>query len=123
MMITPFGTAPNGEPVSLIKLDNGVISCELITFGATIRSLTVPDRNGNPVDVVLDMTIWKIISATMAIWVPPLAAAPTVSPVGNSGCMARITLWPRIMATTISTAAYRASPTAAGPSATPTTTL
>lgn len=53
MMITPFGTAPNGEPVSLIKLDNGVISCELITFGATIRSLTVPDRNGNPVDVVL----------------------------------------------------------------------
>ena len=53
MMITPFGTAPNGEAVFLIQLDNGMISCEIITFGATIRSLTVPDRNGAPVDVVL----------------------------------------------------------------------
>ena len=53
MTITPFGTAPGGEPVFLIKLDNGVISCEIITYGATIRSLVVPDRNGDPVDVVL----------------------------------------------------------------------
>ena len=53
MMITPFGTAPGGEPVFLIKLDNGIISCEIITFGATIRSVVVPDHNGNPVDVVL----------------------------------------------------------------------
>ncbi len=53
MKITPFGTAPGGEPVFRIQLDNGVISCEIITFGATIRSLTVPDRNGNPIDVVL----------------------------------------------------------------------
>lgn len=52
-MITPFGTAPGGEPVYLIKLNNGVISCEIITFGAAIRSLTVPDRSGKPVDVVL----------------------------------------------------------------------
>jgi aldose 1-epimerase len=50
MMITPFGTAPGGEPVFLIKLDNGIISCEIITFGATIRSVVVPDHNGNPVD-------------------------------------------------------------------------
>lgn len=53
MMITPFGTAPSGEPVFLIKLDNRVLSCEIITFGAAIRSLNVPDRNGTPVDVVL----------------------------------------------------------------------
>ena len=53
MKITPFGITPDGEPVSSIRLDNGLISCQIITFGATIRSLTVPDRNGNPVDVVL----------------------------------------------------------------------
>lgn len=53
MKITPFGTAPGGEPVFLIQLDNRTISCEIITFGATIRSVVVPDHNGNPVDVVL----------------------------------------------------------------------
>lgn len=51
--IRPFGTAPSGEPVFLIELNNGKLSCEIITFGAAIRSLTVPDRNGDPVDVVL----------------------------------------------------------------------
>ena len=51
--IKPFGTAPCGEPVYLIELNNGTLSCEIITFGATIRSLVVPDRNGDPVDVVL----------------------------------------------------------------------
>ena len=51
--IKPFGTAPGGEPVFLIELNNGKLSCEIITFGAAIRSLIVPDRNGNPVDVVL----------------------------------------------------------------------
>lgn len=50
--IKPFGTAPGGEPVFLIQLNNG-ISCEIITYGAAIRSLNVPDRNGDPVDVVL----------------------------------------------------------------------
>ena len=51
--VKPFGIAPSGEPVSLIQLCHGSLSCELITFGATIRSLTVPDRDGNGVDVVL----------------------------------------------------------------------
>ena len=53
MMIVPFGTAPDGGPVSLIQLDNGILSCQILTYGATIRSLTVPDRDGAPVDVVL----------------------------------------------------------------------
>lgn len=51
--IAPFGTAPSGEPVSLITLGNGVISCQIITYGATLRSLLVPNRNGALVDVVL----------------------------------------------------------------------
>ena len=52
-MIKPFGTTPAGEPVFLVQLNNGILSCEIITFGATIRSLMVPDGNGNLLDVVL----------------------------------------------------------------------
>ena len=51
--LLPFGHTPGGEPVELIRLDNGTLSCELITFGAAVRALTVPDRTGTPVDVVL----------------------------------------------------------------------
>ncbi len=49
----PFGRTPEGEPVDLLTLNNGTISCQLITFGAALRSLWVPDREGKPVDVVL----------------------------------------------------------------------
>ena len=51
--VVPFGTTPAGEPVSLITLTNNVISCQIITYGAAIRSLFVPDRSGAPTDVVL----------------------------------------------------------------------
>ena len=47
-----FGKAGDRD-VYLIRLDNGKITCEIITFGAAVRSLKVPDRNGKPVDVVL----------------------------------------------------------------------
>lgn len=47
-----FGTF-QAQPVDCIRLKNGDISCEILTYGATLRSLTVPDRNGQPVDVVL----------------------------------------------------------------------
>lgn len=53
MKIAPFGTAPGGEPVFLVELRNDTISSEIITYGAAIRSLVVPDGQGNPVDVVL----------------------------------------------------------------------
>ena len=49
----PFGRTPAGETVELLTLDNGVLNCEIITYGASIRTLRVPDRDGNPVDVVL----------------------------------------------------------------------
>ena len=49
----PFGATPAGEPVEAVTLSNGVLSCEVITYGASLRRLIVPDRAGNPVDVVL----------------------------------------------------------------------
>lgn len=49
----PFGRTPSGEPVELLTLDNGILSCGIITYGAVLQSLFVPDKNGLPVDVVL----------------------------------------------------------------------
>lgn len=51
--VVPFGTAPTGEPVSLITLKNDILSCQVITYGAAIHSLFVPGRDGTPIDVVL----------------------------------------------------------------------
>ena len=48
----PFGITKNGEEVQELTLDNGVLEVKVITFGATIRTLTVPGREG-PTDVVL----------------------------------------------------------------------
>ena len=50
---TDFGCAPGGTPVRLLTLKNEVLSCTLVTLGAALRSLLVPGRNGEPVDVVL----------------------------------------------------------------------
>ena len=49
---TPFGVTKKGEEVWELTLDNGTVSCKIITFGAAVRTLTVPGRGG-AVDVVL----------------------------------------------------------------------
>jgi len=49
----PFGAAPSGEPVEQLTLTDGVLSCRILTLGAILRALTVPDAQGRPVDVVL----------------------------------------------------------------------
>ena len=47
-----FGTL-DGKPVELIRLKNEKLSAEVLSYGATLRALYVPDRNGKPLDVVL----------------------------------------------------------------------
>ena len=42
-----------GRPVDCIRLHNDKLAAEVLTYGATLRSLTVRDRAGKPVDVVL----------------------------------------------------------------------
>lgn len=49
---TLFGTTRDGARVRELALDNGLLSCRIITFGAALRALAVPGREG-PVDVVL----------------------------------------------------------------------
>jgi aldose 1-epimerase len=47
-----FGTLENGEVVKLIELANEHgMSVRIITYGASIQSVCVPDRNGNFADV------------------------------------------------------------------------
>ena len=43
----------NASLSETLRLERGPLSCELLTLGATLRSLTVPDRRGEPTDVVL----------------------------------------------------------------------
>lgn len=48
-----FGRTKDGFEVEAIALDNGVLSCEVITYGAALRGLRVPDRFGTKRDIVL----------------------------------------------------------------------
>lgn len=50
-----FGYMPDGRPVEEIALSGGPLSCKIITYGGALRELTVPDREGRPVDVVLGL--------------------------------------------------------------------
>ena len=52
-LISPFGMTTDGEAVSIITLDNGILSCKILTYGATLHSMFVPDKHGNLIDVVL----------------------------------------------------------------------
>jgi aldose 1-epimerase len=48
-----FGTLENGEAVRLIELTNEHgMSVRIITYGASIQSVSVPDRHGNFADVI-----------------------------------------------------------------------
>ena len=51
---SPFGAMPDGAPVDIYTLTNanGLV-CKVITYGAAITELHVPDRDGKMGDVVL----------------------------------------------------------------------
>ncbi|MCI5041281.1 MAG: galactose mutarotase [Donghicola eburneus] len=50
---TPFGQLPDGTPVEGVTLRAGVAEARVITFGAALQSLVLPDRAGHLDDVVL----------------------------------------------------------------------
>jgi aldose 1-epimerase len=49
----PFGKMPDGTPVEIYTLSDGVYEARIITYGGVVVSLKAPDRNGKPADVVL----------------------------------------------------------------------
>ncbi|ALC18672.1 aldose epimerase family protein [Streptomyces pristinaespiralis] len=51
---TPYGTLPGGEETELWALDSGHgVRAEILTYGAVLHSLTVPDTRGEDTSVVL----------------------------------------------------------------------
>jgi aldose 1-epimerase len=48
-----FGKTPDGTPVELYTLTNGKITAKVMTYGAILTELIVPDRTGKPAYVVL----------------------------------------------------------------------
>lgn len=48
-----FGKTKDGEIVEKLTLRFGALEAEVLTLGATIRALRVPDKEGRLVDVVL----------------------------------------------------------------------
>lgn len=50
--IKDFDACPLGD-VKAITLSNSHMSATLLTYGATLQSLTLPDKNGTPTDVAL----------------------------------------------------------------------
>ena len=51
-----FGTMPDGEPVYHVLLESSQMQIRIITFGAAIQSIEVPDRHGRRDNVVLGLT-------------------------------------------------------------------
>ena len=50
-----FGRLPDGREITEYVLRDGTAECSILSLGAAVRTLTVPDREGKPVDVLLGM--------------------------------------------------------------------
>jgi aldose 1-epimerase len=48
-----FGKTPEGTPVEMYVLSNGKMTVKVITYGAIVAEINVPDKNGKLTDVVL----------------------------------------------------------------------
>lgn len=53
VIITDFGRATDGTPVRAATLKNDRIEVQVLSYGAVLRRIVVPDRKGRPVDVAL----------------------------------------------------------------------
>lgn len=51
--ITEFGKTTSGVPIQLAVLKNEQLEVQILSYAAIIHRILVPDRKGNPVDVVL----------------------------------------------------------------------
>lgn len=48
-----FGKTPDGTPVDIFTLKSGAMEARIITYGAIVQTLKVPDKSGKVADVVL----------------------------------------------------------------------
>ncbi len=76
IFVSPFGLGPGESEVSKIDLEVDEISASVLTYGATLRALRVPDAAGDTTNVVLgyrDLTTYRAaggrVGATMGRFV------------------------------------------------------
>src|SRR5271156_2258658 len=48
-----FGSTPDGTKVEIYTLEEGALMARIMTYGARLVSIEVPDRSGKPGDIVL----------------------------------------------------------------------
>lgn len=49
----PFGMTKDGKNVTAFDINNGCMTIRVLDYGCTIQSIIIPDKNGQPVDIVL----------------------------------------------------------------------
>ena len=69
IQIKDFGKTTAGQPVKVGILANDTIEVHILSYGATIQQLLVPDRKGNPTDVVLVLAT-VIVVGFASVWYP-----------------------------------------------------
>ncbi len=76
-----FGNMPDGTKVEIYTLEEGALKARVMTYGARLVSLEVPDRSGKVADIVLGYDPWRatppIPKATSE---PSSGATATASP-------------------------------------------
>ena len=82
--LCPFGSL-RGRPVTQIRLTDGPCSAEILTYGAALRSLTVPDPTGKPVDLVLGFdTVEDYVNQDCYIGA---IVGPVANRIGGAACL------------------------------------
>lgn len=70
-----FGRMPEGTPVDIFTLKQDQVEARVMTYGGTLVSLRVPDRNGNSEDVVLGFeTLAEYVKANRSPGIPYFGA-------------------------------------------------
>ena len=106
IQIKDFGKTTAGQPVKVGILANDTIEVHILSYGATIQQLLVPDRKGNKVDVVLGYPTvqdYELNTCFLGAVVGRYA-----NRIGGSPCMRKNTMLPRTRAKTACTAACTA---------------
>ena len=64
-----FGTMPDGTPIKSYTLDNGQgMSAKVLTYGAIINELNVPDAKGAVTNVVLSVKTLEEYLGGFRVW-------------------------------------------------------
>ena len=101
-----FGKTPDGTPVDLYVLTNGKMTAKVMTYGAIVTELHVPDRNGKTGRRRPRLRhARRLPGRPSRISGRRPAGSPTGSPRGSSRSTARNTSWPSTTGRTRCTAA------------------